>query len=149
MKELGEKMKTAIRKDAPAEPRFAFERITLSETGMMASTREYEAVRTKDGARVSLYDGPWNYHDGTDREDCLQGRKEGGPAFYRELAQTFDQLGIASWNGFSKSADGVLDGTMFSFEAILCDGTVLSAHGSNAFPKNYGLFTDFLWNMVK
>ena len=150
MNTLGNKIKEAASdKTGQAAPRFAFKRVTLSETGMMASTREYEAVRTAGGARVSLYDGPWNYHEGTKREDCLQARKEGGEAFYLELAAKFAALGIASWDGFSGSNPHVLDGTMFSFEAEMQDGSRLSAHGSNAYPNNYGAFTDYLWNLLK
>ncbi len=150
MHTLGDKMKQATSKAAGGNlPQFAFQRVTLSETGTMASTREYEAVRTENGARVSLYDGPWNYHEGTDREDCLQARKEGGGEFYLELAVKFRALGLSSWDGFSKNASGVLDGTMFSFEAVMQDGSVLHARGSNAFPENYVTFTDYLWNLVR
>ena len=152
MNSLGDKMKdttTAAKAAGHPLPRFAFQRITLSENGMMASTREYEVIRTANGARVSLYDGPWNYHEGTKREACLQARKEGDASFYNELARKFEELGLASWDGFSKSAYGVLDGTTFSFEAEMGDGKKIFACGSNAFPKNYGAFTDYLWNLVK
>lgn len=149
MSSLGDRMKDATTKAAGGPlPQFAFQRITLSETGMMASTREYEVIRTDHGARVSLYDGPWNYHEGTKREACLQARKEGDASFYGKLAGKFGELDLASWDGFSKSASGVLDGTMFSFEAEMRDGTRISARGSNAFPQNYGAFTDYLWNLV-
>ena len=78
----------------------------------------------------------------------LQARKEGDASFYSKLARKFEELGLASWDGFSKSASGVLDGTMFSFEAEMRDGSRISARGSNAFPQNYGAFTDYLWNLV-
>ena len=149
MSSLGDKMKDTTKAAGGPLPQFAFQRITLSETGMMASTREYEVIRTASGARVSLYDGPWNYHEGTKRESCLQARKEGDALFYSKLARKFAELGIASWDGFSGSNPHVLDGTMFSFEAELKNGSVIHAHGSNAFPQNYGAFTDYLWNLLK
>ena len=33
-------------------------------------------------------------------------------------------------------------------EAEMRDGSRISARGSNAFPQNYGAFTDYLWNLV-
>ena len=58
MSSLGDKMKDTTKAAGGPLPQFTFQRITLSETGMMASTREYEVIRTDHGARVSLYDGP-------------------------------------------------------------------------------------------
>ena len=51
---------------------FEFKKVRLNVQGMMASAREYEALRTKDGVEVSIYDGPWSYNDNITREDCLQ-----------------------------------------------------------------------------
>ena len=114
-----------------------FKRVTLSETGTMAATMEYELIKTDSGVRISQYYGPWNYHKGTDREDCLEKRKEGNDDLYIEIAGKFDKLGIPEWNGFSKSASGVLDGYSFSFEAELMDGSTITAYGSNAYPESY------------
>ena len=58
MNAFGNKMKDAASKAAgQTAPRFAFRRVTLSETGTMASTREYEAIRTENGAYPDNY-GP-------------------------------------------------------------------------------------------
>lgn len=136
-------LKTQVR-----EARLDFSLITLSETGMMASTREYEMMRTEDGVQVSLYDGPWNYHEDTDREDCLASRVTGGEDLYEEIALKCGLFGICKWDKFHKSDSRVLDGTSFSFRAKLADGTEITAGGSNAFPPHYGEFTDYLWDML-
>ena len=48
------------------------------------------------------------------------------------------QYGILSWDGFSGSAPGLLDGTSFGFELTLMDGTSVQAGGYGDFPDNYG-----------
>lgn len=57
-----------------------------------------------------------------------------------KLSQLVSDRNILSWDGFSKSMRGVLDGSGFSLEVVFEDGTYVSAHGSNSFPKNYNEF---------
>lgn len=44
---------------------------------------------------------------------------------------------VNRWNGFDKSKSGVMDGSSFSLDITLADGSTISAHGNNSFPKNY------------
>ena len=139
-----EQLKSDILKAAA----FPFKRSTLSETGTAASTYELEVLKTDSGVRVSEYNGPWNYWDDTSREDCLQARVEGGEDLYQKIALQCSAFGLRSWNGFSKSDPHALDGTMFSFEATLTDGTTISAHGSNAYPDHYRAFVEYIRSLL-
>ena len=47
----------------------------------------------------------------------------------------YDMLG---WDGFSGTAPGLLDGTHFSVELTLADGTQVRAGGYGDFPEGYG-----------
>lgn len=53
-----------------------------------------------------------------------------------ELAGT---LGVADWDGFDKTAKRGSDGSSFTLNITLTDGSTISAHGSNRFPDNYSL----------
>ena len=48
------------------------------------------------------------------------------------------QYGMMEWDGFSRSAAGLLDGTQFYAEFALADGTTVKASGYGAFPDGYG-----------
>jgi len=61
-----------------------------------------------------------------------------GPEVLKALQNILGEQKVLSWNGFSgKNPPGVLDGTSMSFEMKLADGSIVSASGSNNFPKNY------------
>jgi len=59
---------------------------------------------------------------------------------------------MQNWDGFSKTNKHVMDGEGFSLEIKFTDGTIVSAHGSNAFPEGYGEavdeFNGIFWNLV-
>ena len=44
---------------------------------------------------------------------------------------------LLRWDGFDKNKKNVSDGSTFTLSFTLADGTVVSAHGNNAFPENY------------
>jgi len=45
------------------------------------------------------------------------------------------------WNGFEgKHPFGVKDGEMLSFRAVVNDGKIIKANGSENFPKNFNEF---------
>lgn len=62
-------------------------------------------------------------------------------AVEREWAQTLNgfvtQYDMLSWDGFSGSSPGLLDGTQFYVEFSLSDGTGVRAGGYGSFPKGY------------
>ena len=124
--------------------RLDFERITLSITGMRASTREYELLKTKDGLLATMYDGSWNFNDKVRREDCQLGQGIGTDRNYREVSETLFRLEVEKWDGFCESDPNVLDGETFTLEIILSDGRKIRATGSNAYPKNYRELLDCL-----
>ena len=124
--------------------RMDFKRVTLSITGTMASTREYELLKTKKGFEGALYDGSWNYNKLVSRRQCRMCHSEWGSREYDDLAVKFYKLGVLSWNGFSKSDPDVLDGSSFSLDIELSDGKKIYAHGCNAYPKNYHEFMELI-----
>ena len=122
----------------------SFERITLSITGMRAFTEEYEIVKTESGVTLSRYEGSWRYDDSQNREDCLVARLEGDEALYAQILTKLNEFKIAKWDGFQKSNKYMLDGYMFLFEASVNSGSRIRAEGSNAYPKHYRAFLDYL-----
>ncbi len=115
----------------------SFDTITISITGTMASTEEYELVRTADGVDFSYYSGGWNFNEDMDREECLINRVAGNEENYQQMLALLNECEVMEWNGFNESNPNVLDGESFSFSATVNDGTTISAGGSNAYPKNY------------
>ena len=114
-----------------------FKRITLSETGTMAWTRETEVLKTLKGMEASLYEGSWRFNKGESRRSCRTGHGSWGKSEYSNLAAKLDKLGVASWDGFSESDPNVMDGSSFSLEIELADGKRITAHGTNAYPKGF------------
>ena len=74
------------------------------------------------------------------------GEPEGevGDDFLKLLEGLCRRCGIASWNGFNKYNKYVCDGSGFSLSIQYADGKVLTAHGSNSFPKGYREFKNAL-----
>lgn len=125
-----------------------FESIIIDINGSEAATQEYEILRTADGVRISYYYGPWMYSDDEPKEDWLEDRVEGGRDLLDEVLILINDCKVKKWDGFSKSASGVLDGESFSFEAVI-DGSRLTAHGSNSFPGGFNDFINNLWKILK
>ena len=127
--------------------KFDFERITLNEHGSAAEAREYEAVKTKSGAILTLYIGRWNYDDKITKEECVEKRIEGGEELYDKLAALAGECDIENWDGFSETNPNVLDGYSFRFEAA-ADGKSIYASGSNAAPDHYYEFENGLRDIL-
>lgn len=128
----------------PVEP----VKLVLTVNGTMALTSEYELLRTENGFVLSYYDGPWEFHQDTERDDCLEKRYEGDEACYAELCRLLKKIRFASWNGFNKSNPHVLDGSSFTLRCELADGRIVSAHGSNARPLGYKDLMEWLRNTL-
>ena len=56
-----------------------------------------------------------------------------------QLGKLAGELGVAAWDGFDKSSKRGSDGSTFTLNITLADGSTISAHGSNRFPDNYSL----------
>lgn len=95
---------------------------------------------------VTLKDGTYYMRTYYDDEEDLGEPIE--TSAVDELYRIYIDNNVASWNGFDKTNEGVLDGETFSLEIVLVDGTSIRAHGDNAFPENYfevmGQFRDIL-----
>ena len=60
---------------------------------------------------------------------------------------------MEDWNGFDKTDSLIMDGESFSLCICFMDGTMITAHGGNAFPKGYGnaesAFNEIFWNLTE
>ncbi|MBR0112409.1 MAG: hypothetical protein IJM02_01555 [Clostridia bacterium] len=126
-----------------AEPVTAFEKVTLTESTMRGK-REYEIINKGESAEVSLY--RMYYKDG-EEEKRLEKQTDCGTDAVLEILNT---CGVTSWDGFhGKHPKNVSDGTMFGFEASVNSGKVITASGSENFPKNYRMLTDWFYETLK
>ena len=53
------------------------------------------------------------------------------------LGEIVGKYGLVEWDGFNKTESSVMDGSNFSLDLTLADGTTVSANGSNSFPSGY------------
>ena len=63
-----------------------------------------------------------------------------GKDFIDALDALIEETKIYKWDGFDKTATGVLDGDGFSLHVTFADGKRLNASGTNAYPNGYGDF---------
>lgn len=54
-----------------------------------------------------------------------------------QLSALGAQYRLDRWNGFDKNKKNIRDGSSFTLNMELADGSTISAHGNNAFPENY------------
>ena len=111
----------------------------------------YSAETTVDGVRFSAYEATQRWSD--EENDYVETRMnerifDGGDDLYRTIAALFAQCSVPKWDGYHRSNTRVLDGTTFSFEAVLADGKTVSASGSNSFPDGYRTFNTALQTLV-
>ncbi len=122
----------------------------LCESGMSAQTHTYKGHRTADGIHLEYYIGTNSW----DRDGCTESRNvirkiDRGEDMLCRLNDLFEACQIQKWAGFRGSnPSGVLDGSSMSFEAVLADGTKISAFGTNNFPKNYHEFAKALRRLI-
>lgn len=115
----------------------------VCEQGTQAMQDVYEAEKTENGVRLTHYSATSRWSDETN--DYVETRTgetavDGGEALYMYLAGLLHACGVSEWDGFRGSDPRVMDGTSFSFEAKLADGSAVHASGSNAFPQHYREF---------
>ena len=53
------------------------------------------------------------------------------------LHEIINRFDLWKWHGFEKNASGVMDGAGFTLTILFADGTVIDAHGNNAFPQSH------------
>ena len=120
----------------------SFSIVTLRETGMRGSS-EFEIVMKDDEAEVSLYS--IKYTQGKDIREL----DKRAVCSKETVIKLLNDCNILSWNGFvGKHPKGVLDGIMFTFEAMVDQGEKIYAHGSENFPKHYRDLTNVLYKIL-
>ena len=120
----------------------SFSELTLRLSGMRI-TELYEIICRGDEAELSLY---WPRYENHEEKNELQKRVTVSTA---EIIELLNKCRVISWDGFyGKNPPGLLDGTMFRFNATINDGRRISASGSNNYPRHYRDFTDALYEML-
>ena len=111
-----------------------------------------EGVKTEDGGLRLSYQLERSYYNGEkdiEEKDVIS-EITGDAAFYSEISALLGNYDVASWDGFSgANPPGILDGESGGFDAVLSDGSTISAYGSNNFPKFFGTVMRKLQNMVQ
>ncbi|MBE6599472.1 MAG: hypothetical protein E7638_08530 [Ruminococcaceae bacterium] len=109
----------------------SFSEISIHVSGMR-HTVEYELVNTSGNAELKLY--RITFADGEDRRQ-LEGTIE---CDAEEMLALLRDCRFLNWNGFDgPHPDGVLDGEMFRLYAVVNDGMIIRAEGSENFPDGY------------
>lgn len=114
------------------------EKLTLRESGMRF-TSERELLMCENGVEVSQYEIRYTQH----KDERILIKRS---LISKEAAlKLLNDCKIMKWDGFSGAHPRwVKDGIMFSLTAVVNDGKVISAEGSQNFPKRYREFTDGL-----
>ena len=114
------------------------EKLTLRESGMRF-TSERELIMCENGVEVSQYE--IRYTKNGDERILIKRSQIGKEPALKLL----NDCKVLSWDGFSGAHPRwVKDGIMFSLTAVVNDGKVIRAEGSQNFPKRYREFTDGL-----
>ena len=114
------------------------EKLTLRESGMRF-TSERELIMCENGVEVSQYEIRYT-KNGDERILIKRGTKS-----KEAVLKLLNECKGMSWDGFSGAHPRwVKDGIMFSLTAVVNDGKVIRAEGSQNFPKRYREFTDRL-----
>lgn len=121
----------------------SFEIVTLRTSGMRFVC-EYEIVMKDAEAEVSEYGIRFS---GSEDKRVLERR---AVISEQQALKLLNDCRILSWDGFFGSHPrGVKDGIMFSFKAVINDGRIIKADGSQNFPKHYRDFTDGLYEILR
>ncbi len=66
-----------------------------------------------------------------------------------QLSALAAQYRLDRWNGFDKNKKNVRDGSSFTLNIELADGSTISAHGNNTFPENYSDVHSSVWSLYQ
>lgn len=120
----------------------SFESITMHTSGMRYAA-DVEIVMKSGDAEVSQYQIRHRYPE---NERILEKRVL---VSIDTMLTLLNNCKLLSWDGFhGKHPRGVLDGTMFSLNAVVNGDKKIRAEGSQNFPKHYKDFTDGIYEML-
>lgn len=122
----------------------SFTNILIRESHMRG-TYEYEVSATdKNFADISFYSVRY---DGKEDKRIPEGSAR---IPVDEMLKILNDFNIFSWDGFKgKHPRGVLDGTMFRFEAAVNEDCKITAEGSENFPDHYKDLIRFLCEKLR
>ena len=127
----------------PVKEIVSFEIVTLHTSGMRY-TGETEIVMKDGKAEVSQYG--IRYTQNEDRR-VLEKR---AVCDEQTVLKLLNDCKLLSWDGFNgPHPKGVLDGTMFTLQAVVNGNQKIHASGSENFPKHYREFTDGLYRIFQ
>lgn len=125
-----------------------FTSFKLTESGTTAQNYVYEGYITDSGVYLeyAVTESFWNQETNEYTEHRAVIRSvDGDKELYQKICEIMGNCRVNTWKGFHGANPGdVLDGSSMSFEALLADGTEITASGSNHFPENYGIFKNAL-----
>ena len=125
------------------KPVTSFETITLHLSGMRYIC-EYEIVCGGETSEISRYG--LNFHEGK-KERVLDARVTRDTS---EILQVLNKCNVIGWNGFHGAHPrGVLDGTMFGFDAAVNGGVKIRADGSQNFPRHFHDFRQYVEDQIR
>ena len=118
-----------------------FSRVTLERSGMRF-IEEFEL--TADGEKTKAVRYNLVFRNGEKaREPIAEATLD-----TKDVVEMLNKCRLLSWDGFyGKHPKGVLDGTMFTLEAVVNGDRKISAHGSQNFPKKYSDLTQWLYEL--
>ena len=121
----------------------SFEIITLHTSGMRY-TGEAEIVMKDGKAEVSQY--AIRYTQG----ENIRVLEKRAVCDEQKMLKLLNDCKLLSWDGFNgPHPKGVLDGTMFTLNAVVNGNQKIHASGSENFPKHYRDFKDGLYNIFR
>ena len=127
---------------------------------LCACGAEKEPVQPESGGEAMDIENFSFSHTGSSTDQCFYfalTREEDGVRFYGEELfsggriadavvenSAIDRLGklagschLERWDGFDKNDKHVMDGSTFTLDITLENGSTISAHGNNRFPEQY------------
>lgn len=121
----------------------AFESLNLQLRGMRI-TEEYELKANGKDTEISYYN--MSYANGKEERVLIKRTV----CETQTVIDSLNGFNVMGWDGFrGKHPKGVLDGTMFTLTATVNGGRVISANGSQNFPKHFNEFEQWLYELLK
>ena len=104
--------------------------------GGMSGDVQYTLKRQDNLALLSINRTGALYDKGGNVEKTVDGK------YLDRLADIINENEVAKWDGFDKSAHGILDGGGFVLKVTYDDEKTIEAHGYMMFPDNYAVVSD-------